>query len=120
MRVIINGVDWTDKINPYSIKPYHEKIQGVNQGISMGGSTIFDTIAIKDGFEAMIGLLTQEEYSELMLAAKQDYSLVEYTDPDTDEDLQKNMIITTGRPLQIPLRNGTNVYKNISLNFRER
>lgn len=120
MNIKINGKDWSKDINPYSIQPYHEKVQGPNKGVSMGGSDIFDTVKIKNCFTAKAGLLTQEKYSALMALAKMDFVTVIYTDPDTDKEVTRVMSITAGKASQIPLLSGGYAYKNISLDFRER
>ena len=121
MQIKINGTDWTDQFDPYSVCPYHEKVQGPNKGESMAGTTILDTVAVKSGFEITAGLLTQADYTALMALAKQDYVTVVYTDPDTDMDSGPMvMMLTTGKPTQVPLLGGGYMYKNISCNFRER
>ena len=120
MQIKINGTDWTNRFDPYSVRPYHEKVQGPNAGKSMGGSEILDTVAVKSGFEITAGLLTQADYSALMVLAKQDYVTVIYTDPDTDASATRVMMLTAGKPTQIPLPGGGYMYKNIPCNFRER
>lgn len=120
MNIKINGKDWSDYIDKYSIQIYHEKVQGQNKGVSMGGTDIFDTIKVKDCFSAKVGLIDQEKYIELMSFAKQDFATVIYTDPDTNITVTRVMSITAGKATQIPLLTGGYVYKNISLDFRER
>lgn len=120
MRIVINGVDWSSDINPYSIHPFHEKRQGVNAGFSMSGSKIFDTVSVKQGFSCVAGLLTQERYSALVALAKLDTVTVAYDDPDTNESVVREMTITAERPTQIPLLGGGYMYKNLPLTFLER
>lgn len=120
MRIVINGVDWSEDINPYSIEPRHEKIQGPNSGASMSGSRILDTVSVKNGFSSVAGLLTQEKYSALVALAKMDYVTVVYDDPDTGQETQRVMILTAGAAKQIPLLGGGYAYKNMSLDFMER
>lgn len=120
MDIKINGQDWSANIDPYSIQPYHEKVQGINKGISQGGTDIFDTVKVKECFTANAGLLTQEKYSALMALAKQDFVTVIYTDPDTNTTVTRVMSISSGKATQIPLLGGGYMYKNIPLNFRER
>lgn len=120
MSIKINGQDWTGLIDPYSIRPYHEKRQGINAGISMGGSEILDTVAVKTHFDAMVGIVDQAGYEALMKLAKLDFVTVEYNDFDTGKKVTRVMILTTGKPGRFPSYNGKTYYKNISLNFRER
>lgn len=120
MNIEINGVDWSDYIDKYSIQPYHEKVQGPNKGVSMGGTDIFDTVKVKNCFLAKVGLVHQEKYTELMFLVKQDFVTVVYNDPDTNISVTRVMSITAGSATQIPLLSGGYVYKNIELNFRER
>lgn len=120
MQIKINGSDWTDRFDPYSVHPYHEKVQGPNKGESMAGSTILDTVAVKSGFEITAGLLTQADYIALMALAMQDYVTVIYDDPDTNTTTTRVMMLTAGKPTQVPLLGGGYMYKNISCNFRER
>ena len=120
MNILINGQDWSGEIDPYSIQIYHEKVQGLNKGISQGGADIFDTVKVKECFNAKAGLLTQEKYTALMAFAKQDFVTVIYTDPDTNTSVTRVMSITSGKATQIPLLGGGYMYKNISLDFRER
>lgn len=120
MNIKINGRDWSKEIDPYSVQPYHEKVQGPNKGMSMGGSDIFDTVKVRSCFSAKAGLLTQEKYSELMSLAKMDVVTVVYTDPDINDEVTRVMSITAGKANQIPLMGGGYAYKNIPLEFRER
>ncbi len=120
MKIKINGQDWTEYINPYSVRPSHEKRQGKNAGKSMGGSEIIDTVKVASSFSCMVGLIMQEQYAELMRLAKLDYVTVIYDDPDTGKEETRVMMLTTGKPLQLPLMGGGYAYKNISLDFEER
>ena len=120
MKVKINGMDCSSCIDPYSIRPYHEKRQGPAIGNSQRGDEILDTVAVKNGFEATAGLLNQEQYTMFMLFAKMDYIQVVYLDPDTNTEVTREMMLTAGKPTRVPLCDGRCVYKNISLNFRER
>lgn len=120
MNIKINGIDFSEEIVETSIKFRHQKIQGQNGGISMGGSQIFDTIAIKSGFSATAGLLTPEKYRSLVFLAKMDCVTVVYDDPDTGKETQKAMILTASAPTQITLLGGGYMYKNMELDFVER
>lgn len=120
MQIKINGIDWTSRFNPYSVHPYHKKVQGPNSGTSMAGSTILDTVAVKSCFEITAGLLSQADYTALMALAKQDFVTVVYTDPDTNEEASRTMMLTAGKPTQLPLLGGGYMYKNIVCDFQER
>lgn len=120
MKLVIDGKDWGGYISPFSIDFYHEKVQGRNAGVSMGGITIFDTVRIRSGFKVVMGLLMQDEYSEFIRLCKRDYVAVTYDDPDTGGEVTREMEINAGNARQIQLMNGEYAYKNISLDFKER
>lgn len=119
MILIVNGEDWGKLIDPYSVEFYHEKVQGSNYGVSMAGTVIFDTVKVRHGFLANIGLIMSEQYAKLIEFAKADYVTVTYTDPDVGVEVTRQMSITAGNAHQIPLLGGGCAYKNISLEFRE-
>lgn len=120
MKISINGFDWSEKFDRYSVHPYHRKVEGTNVGTSMSGTKIFDTVAVKSCFIITAGLLTQEDYNLLMSWAKSDYVTVKYTDPDTNSEVTRAMILTTEEATQVPLLGGGYMYKNIRCDFVER
>lgn len=120
MEIKLNGVDWTNKLNPYSVRSYHKKVEGGNGGTSMGGLTLLDIVAVKAGLKITAGLLTQADHNALMLLAKNDYITVTYTDPDTNQSVTRAMILTTGEAKQLPLLGGGYMYKNVECDFLER
>lgn len=119
MFIKINGTDVTAWFDGHSVKPYHKKIQGKNQGVNINGGTIFDTVAVKSGFEIKAGLLNQSDYSALVALVKRDSVQVEYDDPDTGARVARWMAITTKKAAQVPALNGLNYYKGITLDFLE-
>lgn len=120
LRFTIDGVDWSEYINPYALEYRHEKVQGQNAGMSLGGTDIFDTVRIRSCFSGVIGLIRQPEYAKLMQAAKKDCCIVGYDDPDEGRFVERVMIVTTGAAKQIPLIGDGFVFKNITIDFRER
>ena len=121
MNVIINGVDFSKLFKGCKIHPFYEKVQGPNAGVSMGGVEILDTVRVRNGFDTTIGLMMQQEYTALIAVIKgSDYFVVKYDDPDTNQTQTREMIVSAGKPTQIPLLSGGYAYKNMTVTFRER
>lgn len=119
MEIVINGVDFSNVIDAYSIEIYHIKVQGPNSGTSMGGTDIFDTVKVKECFSCKTGIVMEPDYRTLISMAKLDFATVQYKNQDTGENVVRRMTITAGRAKEIPMSGGGYCYKNIALDFRE-
>ena len=119
MDILINGMDFSKVIDPYSVQVYHIKVQGRNAGTSMSGVDIFDTVRVKSCFSCKTGIVPAGDYQKMIAAAKQDFAMVTYQDPDTGKDVTRKMSLTAGRATRIPLLGGGYCYKNIALDFQE-
>ena len=120
MNIVINGTDFSSVFKGCLIHPYYDKVQGPNAGISQGGSEIFDTIKVKSCFDTTVGLMSQSEYTSLISVLKQDYLTVTYDDPETNEIVTREMVVTAVKATRIPLLGGGYAYKNLDITFRER
>ena len=121
MTLIINGEDFSSDFTPYLTEFTPERVSGVNQGVSMGGTEIVDLLRVQRKAAYSSGLLTQDRLTKIVSLASLPVVSVIYDDPFTGEERGPvEMIPEVGSFKRIPLWDGRNVYKGLTLSLRDK
>ena len=119
-ELTLNGWDASAAFNKWGVTYQPIKVEGVNSGISMGGSTIVDLVKTKDYLVLQGNSVPAETFQRISALARLDYVTATYPHPETGETVTKVMMPTLSAALRVPLRAGEVWYTDWTLTLEER
>lgn len=120
MKLLLNGIDFSDYFHVDGVDPNFDKVEGPNSGIAQDGTAIIDLIDTKDSLVLKGNSLTQEQYSSLVAMCKLPYITATYDDPFTGKSgVVKVMIPTLNSSHRVEIR-GSTYYTQVNVTLKER
>lgn len=118
-HMILNGRDISAALNKWGMSYQPVKVQGVNQGVSQGGSLIENVVKVKDWFSFTGNAVDEETYRFLSVACGADYVTCTYERPSTGESVSVQMVATLSAASRKPM-GGAVWYDGWTLTLEER
>lgn len=119
-NIKLNGWDASSAFNKWGVSYQPVKVEGVNSGVSQGGTTIVDLVKTKDLLTLQGNGVDAATFGKLSALARQDYLTAVYPHPETGENVTKVMIPSLSPAIRTPLRAGDVWYEGWTLTLEER
>lgn len=119
-NITLNGWDASFAFNKWGVSYQPVKVEGVNSGVSQGGSTIVDLVKTKDLLTLQGNGVNADTFGKLSLLARQDYVTAVYPHPETGDSVTKVMMPTLSPAIRTPVRTGEVWYEGWTLTLEER
>ena len=119
-NIKLNGWDASAAFNKWGVSYQPVKVEGVNAGVSQGGSTIVDLVKTKDLLVLQGNGVSAETFRKISTLSRLDYVTAIYSHPETGDEVAKVMMPTLSAATRTPVRAGEVWYVGWTLTLEER
>lgn len=121
MTMIINGTDYSALAKKNGYRVSYQKREGVNSGVMLDGSKVFDLLAWKATIVWELNGLTAAQFSGLLTACMQQYATVTFFDAASNANKTVECIPEIGESEVAFQRHGITYWRDgITITMEER
>lgn len=120
MRVVLDGIDMSNYFSDYNVSFSVDRVEGPNSGVSMAGSSIVDLVATKTSITLISGIITEEQYFNIVGLVKKSYIFAEIDTGGGGNVMNLVVIPKLRKAYRVPIMGKSARYKNAELVLTER